>query len=384
MRPIFQGCLLLILGLAAFGCDDDPSSPPISKPVLTSNPLKSAKDSAVHRIVAPYAEISTTAGFSLAIIESTEVLSYFYGETVLGNGRIPDSLTVYEIGSLTKTFTAAALLLSLRERNIDTSAYVETILPAAAFGLTLNGTKTTFRELLNHTSGLPRLPQDLALIPGFRNDDPYAGYDSARIMSYLATHAPMYTPGTPPSASGLVEAYSNLAYGLAGILLERLNSASFNDVIEQRLCTPLGMTATTTAIPSSNAAVPHNERGGQVAWWNLNGFAGAGALHSNLHDMIRYLQAHLGLHGPSLQDVFATCRTPTVAIDGRDVFGLGWEFFYLRDGTRVTVKDGGTGGSTSFIALRSDRQTAIVFLLNNGNTSEPSECFIQLMESFLR
>lgn len=364
---------------ATAGCGDGPTAPAQPKTVLTDNPLVTSRDSLVDRAVRAYVAKETTAGLSLALIDGDTVRCYNYGETRRGNGVLPDVNTIYEIGSITKTFTSAALLVWLQERGVALDTPVEVALPpVAAIGLQRDGVKATFRQLLNHTSGLPRVPDDLGRQPGYRADDPYAGYDSTRILAYLASHAPVYTPGTPPTASTIVQAYSNLAYGLAGVILERNRHASLESIFAATICGPLGMTATTLAIPSAHGATPHDARGRVVPYWDFAGFAGAGALHSTLHDMALYARAQLGAAGGPLQPVFASCHVPTVTIDGRDVFGLGWEYYYLPNGRRLTVKDGGTGGSTSFLAFDPATGRALVMLCNNAPEGGAFACLVAL------
>jgi len=378
---------LFVLILAALpflsGCAKNPTAP-ATKPVRTDNPLASSLDSLVDRAVRDYAAKPHTAGVSIAVIEGDQVRCYDYGETRLGGGVLPDSNTVYEIGSMTKSFVATAIVSWLDEGSKSLDDPVDAALPAtAATGLQKNGTRATFRELLDHTSGLPRVPQDLSAAPGYQADDPYRTYDSTRVYGYLAAHAPVYVPGTPPpTRSDASNWYSNLGYGVAGLVLERQTGRSLEQVLNDRVCGPLGMSRTSIALPASDFATPHDAQGRTVPFWTFSGLAGAGALHSSLADMARFARAELGLSAPDLQSIFARTQAPAVIVGGHDVFGLGWEFYELSNGLVLTLKDGGTGGSTSFIALDRPRARALVWLSNNSVDSGGPAAFVRLMESF--
>jgi CubicO group peptidase (beta-lactamase class C family) len=377
--PLIAASLLLCAGCGK----DEPTAPQQPKQVLTDNPLVTSTDSLVDRALRPFVAGRAVAGVSLAVIDGGQAHLYGYGETRLGNGVRPDTNTVYEIGSLTKSFTAAATLSWLASRGLGLDSPVEVALPAAlAPGLEAAGVKATFRELLDHTSGLPRLPADFGAQPGYQAGDPYRGYDSTRVLAYIASHVPVRTPGTRPTTAQVPEFYSNLAYGLAGIILERQGGSSYQSVIADRVCAPLGMGATTAALPSANLAFPHDDRGSVVPFWELAGFAGAGALHSSLHDMTLYALAQLGPAPGDLESILTLCQTPSVTVDGRDVFGLGWGYYYLADGRRITVHDGGTGGSTAFIAFDRSRGRALVWLSNNAPAAGSAGVFTALMESF--
>lgn len=359
-------------------CSETNQSTEPPKAVQTDNPLKSKLDSLVDKTFRTYASKAQTAGFSLAVINDTITGWYHYGETRKGNGILPNNQTLYEIGSLTKTFTAIVThtwLTNILAKDISTpiSNYLP---PQLASNMMLNGSKVTFKQLLNHTSGLPRIPNDLP-----NNFDPYNGYDSMKVFSYLSNNNLLRMPGTLPlTEQDAVNYYSNLAYGLSGIILERNYNISLQSVFNNFIFNPLSMSNTTfNSIENvANRAYPHNNTN-DASYWHLSGLAGAGGLKSCLADLIKYAQAQLkATNGSS----FLACQTPTIQINGKDFFGLGWEFYYTKNGKRITVKDGGTGGFTAFIAFDKKAQKAVIALFNNHNENNPSEPFVNLMEEF--
>ncbi len=368
-------CLLLI----SAGCNkDNPVEP--SKEVLTDNPKTTDLDKLVDNTFKDYAAKSKTAGFSIAVINGTQVSQYHYGETKLGNKTLPNSQTLYEIGSVTKVFTAIAThywVTNVKGMFITTP--IEGFLPSnLASKLSLNDTKITFKQLLNHTSGFPRIPNDL-----LNNSDPYKGYDSTKMYSYILGNNLLRTPGTEPqSEQQAFNFYSNFAYGIAGTILERNHSQSLDGIFKTYILNDLNMSNTTlnNIENVSNKAYPHSSTN-NASYWHFSGMAGAGGLKSCLSDMIKFAQKQLST---AVGTSYQICQQPTVQINGKDYFGLGWEYYYTKTGKRINVKDGGTGGFTAFIAFEKTSQKAIVALFNNENTNGMATPFVNLLEEIFK
>lgn len=356
-------------------CKKDKIEP--QKEFQTDNPKLSALDILVENTFKSYASKLNTAGFSIALINDSLVCSYNYGETKLGNKTLPNAQTLYEIGSITKTFTAASLVSWLNNQDINTS--ISSYLPNSLTShLSLNNTPISFKHLLSHTSGFPRIPNDLP-----DNEDPYNGYDSTKVYNYITANNLLRTPGTLPlSEQQAFNFYSNFAYGLAGIILERNLNQNLNAIFGNFIFSNLGMSNTTFSNIESvnNKAYPHNKKN-TGSYWHFSGLAGAGGLKSNLSDMVKYAKAQINATNGS---IFQKCQEPVVQINGKDYFGLGWEFYYTKSNKKITVKDGGTGGFTAFLAFDRTSKKAIVALFNNSNDNNPAEPFVNLLEEFFK
>lgn len=374
-----KSMVFLILCLTIYACDKDP----ISKDILTDNPNVSNIDKLVHNTFRDYASKSQTAGFSIALIDGTEVYQYNYGETKLGNKTLPNNQTLYEIGSITKTFTSASLIHWLNQNSIDINSSIKNYLPTnLSSNLSLSSIDISFKHLLNHTSGLPRIPSDLP-----NNSDPYNGYDSLRVYNYISNHALLRTPGTlPTNEENASNYYSNLAYALAGLVQERQSHTSLQSIFQNTIFNILNMTNSTLGDIESigNKAFPHNNAN-NASYWHLTGTAGAGGMKSCLSDMTKYAQAQINAtNSTTLGTAFLTTQNPTVQINGKDYFGLGWEFYYTNENKRITVKDGGTGGFTAFVAFDRTTQKAIVALFNNDNSNNMATPFVSLLDEFFK
>ena len=362
MKNLTLFIVLVSISVLITSCEKD--TDPYSK-IVTDNPLKSHIDTLVHNTFKDYAIQSATAGFSIAVIDGSQIDYYNYGETKKGNKILPDNNTLYEIGSITKTVTAAALLYWLNQNSIDVNTVIKTYLPQnISVNLGLNGVDITFKHLLNHTSGMPVYPDDLPPM-----SDLVREYDSTKLYNYISSHPLIRTPGTPPTT--VEEAgkfYSSMAYGLAGIILERQLKQALQNVFQNFIFQPLQMTSTTLNkvenIP--NRAYPHNNSG-PITYTLLTGFAGGGNLRSNLTDLVKYVQAQINATNDNgLGQAMLQSQNPTIQIYLMDYYALGWTFFYTIDKKELIYHPGSTMGFSSFITFDKNSQKAIIILFNNN------------------
>jgi CubicO group peptidase (beta-lactamase class C family) len=134
----------------------------------------------------------------------------------------------------------------------------------------------------------------------------------------------------------------------------------------------------------TNRAYPNNPTN-NTTYWHMTATAGAGGLKSCLTDMIKYVQAQLNASNSiPIENAFLSCQTPEIQINGNDYFGLGWEFYFTASNKRITVKDGGTGGFTAFIAFDKTSQKALIALFNNSTDNSPSTPFVNLLNEYFK
>jgi CubicO group peptidase (beta-lactamase class C family) len=364
---LWRAALLLLLLQTA--CD----KPNDVQPVLTNNPLQSELDRRVDQWVRPYTAKAATAGVSIGILQHGKAYYYGYGEISKGSRRIPDSTTLFEIGSLTKLFTAAMVVDFVQTKGWSPEMPIRSLLPATLPVLAVDGKEIRLQHLLNHTSGLPRLPTDFW--QGTDPLKPYEGYDSSRVYQNLKSIRLAAVPGSTFS-------YSNYGMGLAGLILERNSGQRYQTYLQERICGPLGLKNTGLDIPASTVlAKGYDAEGREVPYWDdLAGLKGAGAIRSTARDMLLFAQHQLYLTSP-LSEVFRICQK--VSFQDTDYkIGYGW-FYYQLAGTECLVHDGGTGGFNSFLYVSKTKELAVVVLFNNS-TQEAAPVANGLMEELLR
>nr|WP_253945457.1 serine hydrolase domain-containing protein [Nocardioides sp. zg-DK7169] len=284
-------------------------------------------------------------------------------------GPLPDgAASVFEIGSVTKTFTALLLADLAREGIVGLDDPVAAYLPVAPPVL---GRPITLADLATHHSGLPRLPAGMTgpSLSGTARSvdrrDPYAHLDEDALVDAIRRTSPTRPPGERFG-------YSNLGAGLLGWALARRLSTTYAALVAQRVTGPLGLADTWIDPPTGAAwrvATGHGWWGREAHPWDLAGLVGAGGLRSTAADLLAYLAVFAeGATGP-LAAAAAEARRPRHRVGELEV-GLGW----LRTtptgrasgrlGVRepVLFHDGGTGGFRSFAALVPATGTAVVVL----------------------
>lgn len=269
--------------------------------------------------------------------------------------------TVFEIGSITKAFTAMLLAHLVGEGAIELETPVQRLLGPDVTVPTRNGAEITLLHLTTHSSGLPRMPNN------FRPADagnPYADYTVAQLYEFLASH------DLERDIGEAVE-YSNLGTGLLGHALALSQETDYESLVSERLLEPLGMSDTSITLSPSQRerlATGHSVQLRPVANWDLPTLAGAGALRSTVNDMLTFVEANLGLRASPLREAMAATHVPRRDFAPPEMrIGLGW-VTRSRHGRELHWHNGGTGGYRSFLGFDLESQTGIVVLSNSGDS----------------
>jgi CubicO group peptidase (beta-lactamase class C family) len=271
--------------------------------------------------------------------------------------------TLFEIGSITKTFTGLLLAdLALRGVvSLDDPA--QKFLPAGVTMPRHGERPIRLIDLSNHNSGLPRLPNNMQPADPL---NPYADYDADLLYKFLNSYKLRYAPEER-------SAYSNLGAGLLGHLLERAAGQPYEALIKERICTPLGMNNTLVTLDGehqSALAPGHDADGAPAKPWDLNVLVGAGGLRSNVDDMLVYLEAQFCLRDSPLNEAIRLSHQPRQEIQqGQTAVALGWHLF---DGGQEIAHDGGTGGYRSFAGFRPHDRAAVVLLCDTSANEIPA------------
>ena len=294
-------------------------------------------------------------GLVVGVIRGNEIHFWSYGEKNRGSGIKPDADTFFEIGSITKTYTATLLALEVEKGTVSLQDPIE------LFWKELQETeagKITLQELASHTSGLPRMPSNFVMTDP---ENPYKNYDAVLLTEFLKNYKAA-SPGPYPHA------YSNVGLGVLGyILAEKINGLSYADYLETNLLKPLGLRETKTRVDPAvqpNFAQGYDTFFSLVPFWDLNVLDGAGALKASARDLLRYLEFNMNadssLIGRAMNlaqaQLFATASKPRTV-------GLGWE---SRSFGRYNVIEhaGATGGYRADLMFDKTEKLGAIVLSN--------------------
>jgi len=263
--------------------------------------------------------------------------------------------TIFQIGSVTKVFTAL-LLADMAERG-----EVRLSDPAASYlpGLPGGTSPVTLADLATHTSGLPRLPRSLLWSALLHPRDPYVGYPAARFVRAARRALRAGSGGSP-------YVYSNFGYGLLGYLLGQAAGTAYQTLVTARICGPLGLSDTIFAVPrpSRDRMAQGYRRGRAVPDWQLGTLAGAGALYSTAADLARFLQACLTPATTLLEPAIRATLTPRWPIPGGEI-GLAWH--HARRGDHSIIwHNGMTGGFSAMVAFDPVQTLSVAALANSA------------------
>ncbi|MDB4915935.1 MAG: penicillin-binding protein AmpH [Gemmatimonadetes bacterium] len=317
-------------------------------------------DSAIRAILKERVDSGNAPAILVGILEKGHRRYVAYGSN--GPTRPPvDEHTLFEIGSISKTFTGLLLADAVVRSEVRLDQPVSELLGAGGKVPSREGKAITLQLLSTHRSGLPRLPSNFA--PA-NIADPYSDYDAKLLGQFLSSYA-------LPRAPGDSAEYSNLGAGLLGYALAlRAKTPSWGALVDRRITAPLGMRETFVVVPSAlqnRVAVGHDERLDSVSAWHFDALAGAGALHSTAADMLVYLAAQLDTTSGPLRHAVALGRTPRADFAPGTRIALGW-MIVGQPSQPMWWHGGATAGFRTFVAFDPARQLAVVVLANSANT----------------
>lgn len=298
---------------------------------------------------------------AIGIIDKDGPQYYLFGTKTAG-GQPVNEHTIYEIGSISKTFTGILLAQAVLDGQVKTDDPAQKYLPSSVKLPTQDGKQVTLGHLSDHTSALARMPSN------FTPKDPanpYADYTVEQMYTFLNGY-------TLPRDIGSKYEYSNLAQGLLGHILALKAGTSYEALMLSKIATPLGMKETKITFDDKmkqNLAMGYSQ-GMQVSNWDIPTLAGAGAIRSSVHDMLIYLQANMGLKKSKVYPAMQLSHQPRHdKAGGTTRVGLGWHISKGAEGD-IIWHNGGTGGYRTFAGFVLETGKGVVVLTNSDKGAD--------------
>jgi CubicO group peptidase (beta-lactamase class C family) len=327
----------------------------------SDNKKSTALDARVDSVVKDLMSSGASCGLSIGIYKNGKTFFYNYGETERENKILPVENSIYEIGSITKTFTGIILAKALLEKKISLKDDIRKYLPGEFPNLNFGGKPITVEHLANHTSRIPSVPADLNKQKDFDELNPYKNYTKEMMLEFLKKFIPDMTPGTKNE-------YSNMGMALLGIILEKVYEKEFSSLVSELIAVPNEMKHTKTKLDAEELKLKckgYDQYGKETPFWELNGFAAAGAINSSASDLLKYTVTNM-------QEKDEAMKLSHELTFGDTNFGIGlaWHIIKTKKGNKMIWHNGGTYGFSSFAGFIKEKDCAVVVLSNSGSNTD--------------
>jgi len=337
-------CTLSLLSTAAIGAEHFPANEDLTE------------------LIRSRVEEERAVGIVLGVLEadgSTRVV--FFGDA--GPNAEPLGVkSIFEIGSITKVFTGILLTDMVARGEVSLSDPVAKHLPGEVTMPTRGGSEITLLDLSTHHSALPRLPDNMSPADGA---NPYADYTVEQMYEFLSAHELRRDIGSEYE-------YSNLATGLLGHVLARVHGGSYEDLVRERILKPLKMSRTSITLDEDMQkwmANGHDQQGNVVGLWDIPTLAGAGALRSDVTDMLTFVAANTGPAESRLERSMRDSHAVQKSVNEQMAIAINWHVQIVGK-EKVFWHNGGTAGFRTFIGFDPDKGVGVVVLTNSAHGAD--------------
>ncbi len=327
---------------------------------------------------------------AIAIVKDTTVVFIKgYGTRTMDRQEPVDEHTIFAIGSASKAFTATLVAMQVDEGKMRWDAPATAYLPFLQMHDPYVSRELTLRDLLTHRSGLAR--GDIMW---------YAtSYDRDEILRRVRFLEPSWSMRARFG-------YQNIMYLAAGQAVARVSGKSWDDLVKERIFTPLGMTETNTSTRAltgvSNVATPHQDVDDTlrvIPWHNIDNIGPAGSINSNVTDMAKWVRFQLAegkAAGKSLVSASALKETHTpqmvvpLSDDNKQInpfthvqsYGMGW---FIQDyrGRELQQHGGNIDGMSALVALVPEEKLGVVVLTNANGSPMPMIAVLRALDAYV-
>lgn len=313
---------------------------------------------------------------AVAIVRGDSVRFLGAERTPTGIRYLDNRDAVFEIGSITKVFTATLLAQQVLKGTMRLDEPVRLMVPFELKSPARNGVDVTLQHLASHTSGMRHQPPGINFhaFVHFHPGQPFRDYDRPRFEHFLQRQMALdFTPGERYQ-------YSNLGMSLVGYALAERTGKDFETLLQENIFEPLGMRSSTTDLSRvrDRVVVGVKKEGVPAPTWDMNALAPAGGIKTCAEDFARFAQAQF-----SPDPAIAMTQEPTFKIEDNYFVGLGWHIVDRKNGERWLNHGGGMAGYTAIVNVNVPKKCAVIVLSNLGNAHKLAENVSQLGRDLL-
>jgi serine-type D-Ala-D-Ala carboxypeptidase/endopeptidase len=306
----------------------------------------------IKHIVKIGVENKKSKGIVVGVIDQNGTQVYGYGKINDNTNLQPNENTLFEIGSITKVFATLILADMVKKKELNLDDPISKFLPKTIKTPIRKGKEITLRDLATHTSGLPNDEASLRM----------GSFNAQKIYDVLSTYQLKRDIGSQYE-------YCSFGLGLLGHILTLKAGVDFETLVQNRICKPLGMGKTfinLTPELTATLATGYNQVGLPVANTATDVLCAARDLKSNVHDMLKFLSAQIGLTKSTLSPAIELMQEVRDSTGQPYLFiGLGWHII-KREGAEIYMHSGGTQGYRSFITFDKKQKRGVIVLSNSA------------------
>jgi CubicO group peptidase (beta-lactamase class C family) len=338
----------------------------VKQVIPTDNKLKTEIDTVVQKAVMPIIGDTSKVGLSIGIYKSGKAYSYNYGSTQKENPKLPTSKTVYEIGSISKTFTGTLLAQAVKDKKVKIDDDIRKYLDGTYPNLEYQGKPIALSHLVSHISGLPMLLPDNPDL--FKNPNydtlPFTiskiqqNYSKQKFFDDLHTVKLDTIPGFRFH-------YSNAGAQLLKFILEKVYNMPYDKLLNEYITKPLKMENTNSLYSMNDLGIlakGYNSKG-ELMPYNPQILDAAGGIFSTTSDMLQYLKFHLD----EKNEVVALSHKVTFGNIDDFAIGLNWQEQITSKKHKKIWQSGGTFGFSSYCVIYPELKIGIVLLTNESD-----------------
>lgn len=315
------------------------------------------EDQEIAELIANSADLfPNNTQLSIAIIDGES--STYYGIKRTADELVPvhNEESIFEIGSISKVFTSILLSKQVNEGALSVDDLLTEFVDIDKDVASTESEEISLKMLANHTSGLPRIPQNMLAVMMLDQSNPYVAYTPELLKEFY--RGAVKLDNTP----GMTYAYSNLGTGTLGYILSQRKDMTYEALLQQDIFEPLNMVHSSSLLISvdSTKLVRGLNADGSVAsnWDFTDAMVGAGGIKSNVVDMEKFVRKHF-----EEDEIYNLPLRSTHEVASSLEIGLGWHISI--DGEKkFHWHNGGTGGYRSCMVLDKKSKKAVILLSN--------------------
>lgn len=302
----------------------------------------------------------TGACIAAAVIENgTTATAYYCADPK--KTRPLDDRTAFEIGSVSKTMTAALLAELILQNQVSLNDPIAKLLPPGTKVPSYQGREITIGDIVTHASGLPSIPPQWPMV---NMDNPYAHLTEKDLLGALGATTLTRAPGSKWE-------YSNFAMMILSYAIAKKSGKDLETLMREHIFAPLAMNDTYIAKrpPQVRAAPGFQSNTRPASPWDFQvDMAGVGGVRATLPDMIRYVEAEIGTRAAPISPALAKTQEKVAAVPGGPTMAMNWILAPL-NGKMLALHDGGTGGFSTSVGF--DRASKRGFVLLSDTSLTP-------------